>query len=252
MLKFFSTSRNDTNFYLSGLLAFLIYILVFALFLLYIDEHDVKLYDSSKKTTVLELEVVLSDEKQNNISKMSVNKKVEEGVVKKSVSRSSEQKANIKSLFANVDTKEEKVVKEVVNNIKSSNVSSRFKSKFEREKRTSSDLNLSKMLDDVKMKKRALAIDTSSKHANDPYFSKIHEILAQRWNPIMIDDGLFAKVLIMISNNGNFDYKFLKYSTNEKFDTLLKEFLEEQKNLPYPPHNKGSSTTIEVTFKSKG
>ncbi|RXJ86564.1 energy transducer TonB [Arcobacter sp. CECT 8985] len=252
MIKLFFNSQKDTNFYLSGLLAFFIYIFIFTLVILYIDENDAKIYDSSKKTTVLELEVVLPDQTKNKISKMKVNKKVKNDVVKKTTSKSSKQKADIKSLFANVKTKEKKVVDKVVNNVKASNNSSRFKSKFEREKRTNGDLNLSKMLDDVKTKKRALAIDTSSKHANDPYFSKIHEILATRWNPLLIENDLEAKVLIIISSTGEFDYKFLKYSTNEKFDTLLKEFLNEQKKLSYPPHNKGRSTSIEVTFKSKG
>lgn len=251
MINYFS-SYNKGNFYLSGLLALFIYIFVFTLFLLYLDSNDAKTYDSAKKVTVLELDVILADSEPKDVAKMKLNKQAQKKVIKKSASRSAEKKSNLKSLFANVKTTEEKVVKEQVNNVKSSNVSSRFKSKFEREKRTSSDLNVSKILDDVQSQKRKLSISTSSEHANDPYYSKIHEILAQRWNPILIDDGLSAKVLVIIYSNGEFDYRFLKYSTNEKFDNLLQEFLNKQKTLTYPPHNKGSKTNIEVTFKSKG
>ncbi|PPK60838.1 cell division and transport-associated protein TolA [Malaciobacter marinus] len=251
MINFFS-DYDKGNFYLSGLLALFIYIFVFVLFLLYLDSNNAKTFDSSKKATVFKLDVVLADSEVKNKPKMKIEKKTQEKIIKKSTSRSSEQKSDLKSLFANVKTTETKVVKKEVNNVKSSNVSSRFKSKFEREKRTNSDLNVSSMLGQVKAEKRNLSISTSSNHENDPYYSKIYEILAQRWNPILIEDGLEAKVLVIISNDGVFDYKFLKYSTNEKFDTLLKEFLQQQKTLLYPPHNKGSKTNIEVTFKSKG
>lgn len=249
MLNF--SSSNKSNFYLSGLLSLFIYIFVFVLFILYIDSSNAKIYDSSKKVTVLELDIVLSDIQNKELSSKTIKPK-EEKVVEKSASKSAEQKANLKSLFANVDTKAVETVKQEVNNVQSSSTSSRFKSKFERESKNSKEVDVSKILEDVEAKQRKLSISTSSKYENDPYYSKVHEILAQRWNPILIEDGLEAKILVIIYSNGEFDYRVLKYSTNEKFDTLLKEFLDEQKTLLYPPHDKGSKTNIEVTFKSKG
>ncbi len=245
------SSFNKSNFYLSGLVSLFIYIFFFVLFILYIGSSNAKIYDSSKKVTVLELDIVLSNI-QNKELKSKSSKPQEEKIVEKSTSKSAEQKANLKLLFANVDTKAIETVKQEVNNIQSSSTSSRFKSKFERESRSSKEVDVSKILEDVESKQRKLSISTSSKYENDPYYSKIYEILAQRWNPILIEDGLEAKILLTIYSDGKFDYRVLKYSTNEKFDILLKEFLDKQRNLSYPPHNKGSKTNIEVTFKSKG
>lgn len=248
-------SGDKSRFYTSGFLAFGIYILVFVLFLAYVNESNPKRFDSFKKTTVLELDIILSDTKtpKEPKPKMKIEKKqIEKKIVKKSKSKSAERKSNLKSLFANVKTVEKKVVKEVVNKVEASSTSSRFKSKFEKIRKSDNDLNVSSALSDVKTAKRKPVLTTSAKYANDPYYSKIHELLAKRWNPMSIVDGLEAKILVIIYNDGEFDYKFLRYSNNDRFDTLLKEFLEDQKSLKYPPHNKGYKTDIEVTFKSKG
>jgi hypothetical protein len=69
---------------------------------------------------------------------------------------------------------------------------------------------------------------------------------------MLVSYDLFAKVLVIITNDGKFDYKFLKYSGNEVFDSSLTSFLNEQVNIAYPEHNKGSVTKIEVIFKSEG
>lgn len=247
------TSNDKTNFYTSGLLAFAIYLLVFFLFLLYVSDSNPKRFDSFKKTTVLELDIILADTKTENKPKIKVEKKeIAKEIVKKSKSRSSEKKSNLKSLFANVKTVEKKVVKEEVNTVTASATTSRFKSKFEKIKKNENSLNVSNALSDVKATKRKPVLTTSAKYENDPYYSKIHELLAKNWNPMSITDGLEAKILVIIYKDGEFDYKFLRYSNDDRFDMLLKEFLESQKQIAFPSHDKGYKTDIEVTFKSKG
>ncbi|XPV69457.1 MAG: energy transducer TonB [Halarcobacter sp.] len=239
--------QQKNYFYISGVISIVFYLSVCTLLLLYINAPKPKKYDAFSKTTVLELELVSTKDSKNRVEK-KVEKKIEK-VVKKSTSKSSEKKADFKSLFANVKTTSKKTTKEEVNNVVASADPSRFKSKFEKQKK-SNNISVSKLLSDIKITTK-MSISTSSEHKNDPYYSKIYEILASRWTPIVLGTDLEAKVLVIITNSGKFDYRFIKYSNNDRFDESLKVFLDSQKSIPFPPHNKGAKTDIEVLFKSK-
>ena len=63
------------------------------------------------------------------------------------------------------------------------------------------------------------------KNENDPYFSKIYNLLSSRWNPTRFFNDLKAKVIITISHNGTFSYQFIQYSDDIGFDNQLKNFL---------------------------
>jgi periplasmic protein TonB len=56
----------------------------------------------------------------------------------------------------------------------------------------------------------------------------------------------------MIDLNGRFDYRFVTKSGDDAFDTSLKAFLEEQKNVAYPKPTKDKNIKINVDFKSEG
>lgn len=237
-------------FYLSGAIALLFYFFCFLLFALYLNSPEVKKFDSFTKSTVLELDIMIMDNSEVKTVKtqQKASKKSHE-VVKKSASRSPKQSNNVKSLFSKVKTTSKTILKKEVNNVSKSVVASRFKSKFEKQKKSSS-VSVSKLLDNVKTKSSVIA-STDSKNNNDPYFSKIYELLAKRWRPMLIIDGLSAKVLVIISSSGEFDYRFIQYSGNERFDDSLKSFLRDQVDITYPPHERGSSQKIAVTFTAK-
>ena len=244
-------TNNKEFFYLSGLFALSFYLLCFILFALYLNTPDVKKFDSFSKNTVLELDIMIIDNSKSNKKNNTkeANKKKSEEIVKKSTSKTSKQSNNVKSLFSNVTTKSQKILKKEVNNVTKSDVSSRFKSKFEKQKKSSA-ISVSKLLDDVKTKS-SVKPSTDSKNNKDAYFSKIYELLAQRWNPMLIIDGLSAKVLVIITNSGEFDYRFMQLSGDERFDDSLKTFLNNQKNKIYPKHNRGSNQQIAVTFTAQ-
>jgi hypothetical protein len=213
-------------FYLSGFLSITVYLAICFSFLLYIYAPKPKKYDSSN-TTVLEL-------------------------VKKSTSRSNEQKGvDAKSLFAKVKTTAKKVVKENTSTVKESLDPSRFKSKFQKQKKTD-NLNVNKLLNDTKTTTNMPKTSATSNGEEHEYFSKIKEILWQRWNPSLLEAGLTVKVLVMITNDGVFDYRVMKYSSNDRFDQSLKEFLESQKNESFPTHKINSKVDIIINFKSEG
>lgn len=240
---------QENSYFISGLLAFLFYITCILLLLLYLDKSDVKKISAFKKNTVLELEIIIDPSPIiKKIQKSKAIKKEEKTFEEKSKSVSVVETADVKSLFSNVKTKARKIEKKIINNTKKSLVSSRHKSKFEKEKKTSS-LKVSNILDDVNVSSKQ-TITMDAKYEKDPYYSKIHELLGQRWNSVRTFDELFAKVIVIINNQGEFDYRFLSGSGNNDFDSALKEFLEEQKLISYPEYKKGNRTKIEVLFKS--
>lgn len=238
---------QKSSFYLSGVISIGAYLAVCISILIYLHSPTAKKYDSSK-TTVLELELVTTKAEEKQVAKKSVQK-VEE-VVEKSTSATNKQTADFKSLFANVKTTATKVEEKDVSNTQESIDPSRFKSKFEKQKKTD-NLTVSKLLNDTKTTTNMTQTSSSNGEEHE-YFSKIKELLWQRWNPSMLESGLVVKVLVMITKDGVFDYRVMKYSGNQRFDQSLKEFLETQLKESFPTHDIGAKVDIIINFKSEG
>lgn len=250
---------NRTTFYLSAIFSFLLYFSIVFIFLFYANSSHVRKIDALNKTTVLELDILIEDKsdlsKVNNDNKLLIKSKIlnenKNRVVKKTSSVSAKRRSDLKSLFANVNTKVNNVVKNDVLNIKKSSIASRYKSKFEKE-RNVKDIKVSKLEKTKKNISSKKQIAQESKFEKDPYFSKIYQLISSRWKPTIFFNELSAKVLITISSNGSFSYQFIQYSNNTGFDTQLKKFLESQTVLSYPISPSKASTQIEITFQSKG
>ena len=247
---------NKQELIYSAFAAISIYIILILSFLVYIKTSEVKKINAAVKTTVLQLDVILdsnTEQKEKIAIKSTVkNQKIAKKVVKKTTSTSVKQRSNLKSLFANVKTDIKKVSKKKVLNVKNSSIASRFKSKFEKERKTK-NIVLSKLTENIESKSsnKNITMD-NSKDKQDPYYSKIYQILSSRWTPTIFMDDLKAKVNIVIFNNGKFSYKFIQYSGNDGFDNQLQAFLsrETQKTYPVSPLNK--TVNIEISFQSKG
>ena len=240
--------REKGYFYLAGIISVTVYLAICASFLFYINAPKPKKFDSAK-TTVLELELISTKSNERTVAKKTVKK--EEQIVKKSTSNSHKQTADFKSLFANVKTKSKKIVEKDVNTTKKSIDPSRFKSKFEKQKKTDNS-SVSKLLNDVNTATNMPKTAASGEGEEHEYFSKIKQILWERWNPRLLEEGLSVKVLVMITNSGSFDYRIIKYSSDERFDESLKEFLDAQKGENFPTHNINTKVDIIINFKSEG
>lgn len=243
---------KNKYFFLSGLIAISLYIFCFVLFLLYISEEKVHKFDAISKNTVLELEVIIIDnskvEKENKNEQKDTKKSQE--IVQKSKAITAKTTTSVKSLFANVKVTTPKVIEEEVLNVKKAIVTSRFKAQFEKQRKTN-NINTTKLLDSVKTRTKRSS-RTDSNNENDEYFSKIYELLTQRWVPMLIVDKLSAEVLVMITQDGNFTYRFRSNSINDNFNNKLEEFLNAQMLLTYPKHNKGRVMQLEVKFTAEG
>ncbi len=244
--------RDKNFFYISGIASFLIYFILFVIVLIYLKSSQTVRYDAGKRVSVLELSLV-SDKLQSNddthVSQSEDEDKMDT-LVKNSSSVSVKRKTQLKSLFAQVNTKEDSTIeKDNVNNEEGNNLASRLKSRFN--KRKKGDISkISKYLNSVKTKTTPMVLVSKSGKKNK-YYSKIYNILSSRWNPLFIMNGLSAKVLITINRRGVFSYKFLRTSGNEIFDGSLRAFLKSQVKEKFPISAKGGSTDIEFTFKTK-
>lgn len=236
-------------FYLSGFISVSIYLAICASFLVYINAPKPKKYDSAK-ITVLELELISIKSDKRKVSKKTVQKK--QNIIKKSTSKSNKKKTvNAKSLFAKVQTKAKKVIDKEASTVRESIDPSRFKSKFQKQKKTDNS-SVSKLLNDIKTTTNMPKTAASGKGEKHEYFSKIKQLLWERWNPRLLEEGLVVKVLVIITNSGNFDYRIIRYSKDERFDESLKEFLKSQKNEAFPTHKINTKVDIIINFKSEG
>jgi len=245
---------DKKNFYISAVLALFIYIFLVLLLLLYLKENTIKKVDAITKQTVLQLDIILDtqkDSKQTLKVKSNKNTKIAQKIVKKTTSNSLKQKSDLKSLFADVKTTAKKVSKKRILNLKKSSVSSRFKSKFEKERKVKNVI-----LSDLLKKKNSNSVKkvvlSKSKDETDPYFSKIYQMLSSRWNPTVFSNNLSARILVNITNNGIFSFKFIQYSGNIGFDEQLKDFLDSESLKKYPINPNNNATNIEILFQSKG
>ena len=242
---------NKKYFFLSATLAVSIYIFIIVAFFYYLSGVNVKKVAAISKNTVLQLDIVLEDKKVSKITSTikAIKTKKSAKVVKRSKSNSSKRKSNLKSLFAHVKTKAAKITKQKVLNLKQSSISSRFKSKFEKQKKVNK-LTVSKLVKNKQTTAKKIVVSNVKKDT-DPYFSKIYTIISSRWQPTNFYNNSKAKVIITISKTGTFSYKFIKYSNDTGFDTQLKDFLEQESTKQYPANPNNSDTTIEISFQSK-
>ena len=247
---------NKQELFYSAIASLAIYIICILSFLVYLKSNEVKKINPTFKNTVLQLDIILDTPSEvKDIVKIKSdvkNQEIAKKVVKKTSSTSIKQRSNLKSLFANVKTEVKEVSKKNVLNVKNSSIASRFKSKFEKERKTK-NIVLSKLQESKQQKVKTKNV-TMDKVADkqDPYYSKIYQMISSRWIPTIFENSLIAKVRIVIFNNGKFSYKFIQYSGNVGFDNQLKEFLnqETQKIYPISPTNK--TVNIEIQFQSKG
>jgi hypothetical protein len=196
----------------------------------------------------IELDMITEKAEKKMVEKKTEKIIEKEAVKEKEASVSNEKKPDLKSLFANVKETAKTVTKEEVNNIEKSIDPKRFKAKLEKEKR-SNNIKIDKLLEDEKTATNAKSTNANKGQETDEYFSKVQELL-DVWNPV--GTGLKAVVLIMIDLDGRFDYRFVTGSGDEGFDSSLKAFLEEQKNLAYPKPTKEKDIKVNVNFRSEG
>lgn len=243
--------QKNSFLYVSGIISLFIYFIIAFIFMYYVVGSKPKTFNVKTKETVIQLDMIIEKSDKKRVAKKEkIKEKEPVKEVKKAASISNKKRPDLKSLFGNVKTKEIKVKKEEVNNVKESIDPKRFKAKFEREKK-SSNVKVEKLLNDKVTTTNISSKNLSKNDESDEYFSKVNEMLSV-WTPTTRAENLLATIIVTISPNGNFQYRFTKFSQNVNFDESLKAFLEEQKSIIYPKPKKGKSVKISVNFRSEG
>ena len=240
--------ENKFSFILSGIIAFSFYVFICVLIMYYLFSPIPKTLDLKSTSMTIELDMITEKAEKKMVEKKTEKIIEKEAVKEKEASVSNEKKPDLKSLFATVKETAKTVTKEEVNNIEKSIDPKRFKAKLEKEKR-SNNIKIDKLLEDEKTATNTKSTNANKGQETDEYFSKVQELL-DVWNPV--GTGLKAVVLIMIDLDGRFDYRFVTGSGDEGFDSSLKAFLEEQKNLAYPKPTKEKDIKVNVNFRSEG
>ncbi|NPA64159.1 MAG: TonB C-terminal domain-containing protein, partial [Epsilonproteobacteria bacterium] len=83
----------------------------------------------------------------------------------------------------------------------------------------------------------------------DPYLQKVYRILYENWMPSQLSAGNWAKVRIVIDEEGDFFYQVLQWSKNEAFNDELRRYLEYLETIRFPVPEKRRS--IVVRFEAK-
>jgi hypothetical protein len=245
---------SKSNFFIAAFIAITFYILTILALIFYLQSSHVKKFQSVSKNTFLELDLIIEETKKNtqNLNK-SIQKTVtkeSKKVVKKSTARSAKKRADLKSLFARVSTKSSKVKAKSILNIQSNKVNSRFKSKYQKEKRDA-NLKVSKLLD-VKSKENSSKPKTATNKGNfDKYYSKINTIILTRWYnyPLLTNNDYLVVAEITIDAKGKFSYHVISLSGNKEVDAAVKLFLSNQLLERYPVSPDGDKKTIKINFK---
>ena len=244
--------KSNKTFLLSGVISISFYLLICIFFIYLINSNSVKTFTSKNKQTVIQLSMITTKSDKKRVEKKTdiKEKPKTKEVVKKETSISKKKSPDLKSLFGNVKTNVTKKAQKEVNNVSKSSDPKRYKSKFEKQNK-SSNVKVDSLLEDKITTTNITSKTFSKNNESDEYFSLVNDKLAS-WNPYIAFNYLEATVLVTIENNGKFDYEFINYSQNLKFDESLKAFLEEQKSIMYPKPKNANTVKIRVKFKSKG
>lgn len=240
---------NKKIFFLSGFLSLIIYILLFLSIIFYFlkNQEIIKKFSIKKQGLSVSL-VDMQKIEPKKIHKKSIRKKhtINSLTKKKKGSISPKEKGeDINKLFSKVKVSK-KIDKKVIK--KSRTIPSRFKGEGEKRELAKDILQKLNIKDASKISDKKGIEPVEGE--NDPYWSKVYEILYENWMPSEDSAGNMAKVKIFIDQDGNFDYKVLLFSDSEIFNQELLEYLNYLKSKKFPPPKEKKD--IIIIFKAKG
>lgn len=242
------------NFYIAGFIAISSYIIILLAFFIQLQEKHATKYKTKTTQTVLEVDIVSFQKPDEvvHVNTQNTPKKIET-IVEKTVSKTPTKTSDLKSLFANVSTKASKTIEKQHNNTKTSQTESRFKSKYEKEKKVK-DVKLSKLVeikDETLNKNNSKITQNSDNGEFDEYYSIINNLILTKWYnyPLLTESDYLVVVQITIDRQGKFSYHITSLSNVANVDEAIKLFLDNQGIETYPVSPDGKTKTIKVNFK---
>lgn len=248
---------SSTSSIVGWTLSFILYFIFLSIGIYVLQENAMKItkYTASKKNL---LNVTLVERVQEKVVKKkevkvvkkveTVNKEIPKEVEKTVYAKKSVEKPivrpNFKNLFDKIDVtklpeetqrREKKVRKKV-------------------EKKTIDEVVKSqkakKITKSLEFEEQENLIITQRDGVYDEFKGKVSDLLDQKWQEtIDTVSGNEAKVIIGIDKIGNFSYKIESLSYNDIFNAKLRDFLEEMRDVEFPPYTSGEMFNMKVVFK---
>ena len=245
--------NSSTSTLVGWTLSFALYFIILGVSIYALQVHNVKniKYTASKKNL---LNVTLVERKEKKVTKNKKQKIVKKKTTinepkpiakKKTVrAKKTETKPDLKNLFKNVKVdkipektqrREKKVRKKIVQQA------------VEEVLREDKAKKITKALE---FEQQENLIITQKDRVYDKFRGEISDILDSHWQEtIDTVSGNEAKVIVSVDKLGNFSYKIETLSYNDIFNAKLRDFLEEMKDIEFPPFEDGEIFSMKAIFK---
>jgi len=246
---------SSTSTIVGWTLSFIIYILILISGVYILQSHNNKLvkYTASKKNLLTVTLVERKEKKVQKKKKVKIVKKKKtinkpKAIQKKKTVRAkkttTKSKPDFKKLFGKIDLdklpkekpkREKKIRKKIV------------QKEIEEVVKEEKAKKITKALE---FEKQESLIITQKDGVYDEFRGKIADILDSYWQEtIDTVSGNIAEVIISIDTLGNFSYKIETLSYNDAFNAKLRNFLENMRDVEFPPFKNGEVFNMKVAFK---
>jgi protein TonB len=242
---------DTSSTYVGWTLSFLLYLFVLFVAILMLKESTFKVekFTASKKNL---LNVTLVERQKSEPQKKKIVKKVE-SVAKQEIPKEEKKtirtvankpQPDFKNLFENIDLKD--LPQEQQKQEK------KIRKKIEKKEyqEVTEVKKASKIAQSLKFEKQENLIITQKDGVYDEFKGKIADILDTHWQETVDTvSGNSAEVIIGINKFGNFSYTIETLSYNDNFNSKLRDFLEQMKDIEFPPFEDGEIFHMKVVFK---
>ncbi|MBL0686585.1 MAG: TonB C-terminal domain-containing protein [Sulfurospirillum sp.] len=228
-----SSISTITGWTLSFALYFII--IIFGTYMLQIDSTKIVKYTASKNSI---LNVTLIDRQVKKVVK-----KKEKPIKEKKV----EKKLDFKKLFGKINL--DNIPKSSSKKAKKIKKQKPVKEPQATQKAVKTE-EAKKIIEMLKFKEQENLITTQKDGIYDAFRGKITDILDSYWQEtIDTVSGNIAKVVIGVDKFGNFSYKIETLSYSGAFNKKLRDFLEEMRDVEFPPSRDEEIFKMKIVFK---
>lgn len=256
--------------FLSGFVALLVQILIYALVFLSLLPKTQKQYTFQDRTKVELLQIQELIEKPKTAPKVSQPTKeptIEQASKPKPVAKPDVEKSapkpspvigsDVRKLFERIDSANPPVLDENIEDERptfSANAIKKQDYSFNQDaseikQETSKIKNAFDSLWENELQISAPQNQDVSEGEYNEWFAKVKEILYAKWENVFYESITFV-ISATISADGSFNYRIIRYSKHQSYNLYMEEMLNSLKNEKFPPYPKGR-VTLEVVFKTK-
>ncbi len=233
--------KNNSYFYLSGLISLSLFILFLSLALFMMLSSDKVKYFALKKDNYISVSIDMS----------SANKSVKKQSVQKNAAPVEKKELNIDNLFNSVWTQSIKPTKEVVKKVNNKRLL-----EIQRKIDTSDEKKVDSISEKLKSIDRSKPADQESKASTatevNEYLAKIQALVYEYFFPPQNSQGNSVEAVIELSAIGKVnDFRILRYSANSELNSECDKIRDRLMRVVFPEHPDNRSGIYKITLTSK-